>query len=195
MNMAAFRYSMGDLLRRLPASIGIHWPGERLVLVAPCLVVRGRPDMVVDPPDERGPVTGRRPYWELPAPPTAGFVGATEARVIHEDRTTPVTIIRGLALVLGGLGVLMLPFNDALAVPVGFLLVAIALWVGARAIELFALGRRTVAFDHVFVTNEPGRRIDAFLEDGSILRFQLADPIAFSRLSALLAGGDAASAA
>jgi hypothetical protein len=193
LNMVAFRYSVGDLLRRMPASIGIHWPGERLMLVAPCISKRGHLRSN-DPVDDSGPATRRRPYWELPAPSTPGFLGATQARVILEDRTTPVTVIRGIAMVLGALGALMLPFGDGIVVPVGFLLVGGTLWILARALELFTLGRTTVAFDRVFVADEGSRHLDAFLDDGSVIRFQMVDAIAFFRLAALLSGGDAAAA-
>jgi hypothetical protein len=193
--MATFRYSVRELLRRLPVSIGIHWPGERLVLVAPCLVVRGRPE-AIDPFDDtaRAPAR-RRPYWELPSPPTAGFLGATEARVIHEDRTTPVTVLRGIAFLLGLLGAVMLPFTDGLAVPIGFLLVAATLWLAARGVELFALGRRAVSFDRIFFTDTDSRRLDAVMDDGSVIRFQISDPIAYHSLATLMSGGEAASAA
>lgn len=187
-DMAAFRYSASDLWRRLPRSIGIHWPGERLLLIASCLAHRGRLEFE-DPNAE--PVR-RRPYWELPHTPKAGFVAVTESRIIHEDRTTTLTILRGVSVVLAALAAWMAVSATGIVEPVGFLLVALALWVCLGAVELVVLGRRSIPIERVFVEEERGHRLEGFLEDGTVIRFQVPDPVAFRRLAAILTEGPAA---
>jgi hypothetical protein len=189
MNMATFRYSASDLWRRLPRSIGIHWPGERLLLVAACLTHRGRVDG-----DPRPGSTGVRPYWELPEGPKAGFVAVTNSRLIHEDRTTTVTLLRGFAMALVVLAALLAVSATGIAQPVGFLAAGLAFLAALRAVELMLLGRTSIPFERVFVEEERSRLFEGFMEDGTVLRFQVHDPVAFRRLAAILTEGPAAAA-
>src|SRR5262245_2993893 len=175
--MAAFRYSTSDLWRRLPRSIGIHWPGERLLLVASCLAHRGR--VALDGTRPSG--SGVRPYWELPEGPKAGFVAVTDSRLIHEDRTTTVTLLRGVSSGLIVLAALLAITATGIAQPVAFLMSGLILLVALRAVELMLLGRRSIPFERVFVEEERSRRFEGFLEDGTVLRFEVHDPVAFRR--------------
>jgi hypothetical protein len=190
LDVAAFRYSASDLWRRLPHSIGIHWPGERLLLIASCLAHRGR----IELEDPNADAVRARSNWELPHTPKAGFVAVTESRLIHEDRTTTVTVLRGVSVVLAALAALMAVSATGIVEPVGFLLVALVLWVGLRAVELVVLGRQSIPFERVFVEEERAHRLEGFLEDGTVIRFQVPDPVAFRRLAAILTEGPAAAA-
>jgi hypothetical protein len=189
-DMATFRYSASDLWRRLPRSIGIHWPGERLLLIASCLAHRGR--MAFDEP--RPSPAGVRPYWEMPEGPKAGFVAVTDSRLIHEDRTTAVTLLRGLSMVLVVLAALMAISATGIAEPIGFLVSGLILLAALRAVELMLLGRRSIPIERVFVEEERSHCFEGFLEDGTVLRFQVHDPVAFRRLAAILTEGPAAAA-
>jgi len=188
--MAAFRYSASDLWRRLPRSIGIHWPGERLLLVASCIAHRGK----LRSEGIRPTGANVRPYWEISEEPRAGFVAVTESRLIHEDRMTALTLLRGLSMVLVGLAALLAISATGITKPVGFLMSGLILLVGLRAVELVLLGRRSIPFERVFVEEERSRRFEGFLEDGTVLRFEVSDPVDFRRLTAILAEGPAAAA-
>jgi hypothetical protein len=50
-----------------------------------------------------------------------------------------------------------------------------------RAVELILLGRRSIPIERVFVEEERSHRFEGFLEDGTVLRFQVHDPVAFRR--------------
>jgi hypothetical protein len=188
--MAAFRYSASDLWRRLPRSIGIHWPGERLLLVASCIAHRGQ----VRGDGLRPTGADVRPYWEISEEPRPGFVAVTDSRLLHEDRMTALTLLRGLSMALVGLAAVLAISATGITRPVGFLLSGLILLVALRAAELVLLGRRSIPFERVFVEEERSRRFQGYLEDGSVLEFEVSDPADFRRLAAILTEGPAAAA-
>jgi hypothetical protein len=118
----------------------------------------------------------------------------TDSRLIHEDRMTALTLLRGLSMVLVGLAAVLAISATGITKPAGFLVSGLILLVGLRAVELVLLGRRSIPFERVFVDEEASRRFEGFLEDGTVLSFQVPDPVDFRRLAAILAEGPAAAA-
>jgi len=173
--MALFRYTEEDVRQLLGRAIPIRWPRERALFTTKC-----RAEQVAIRPDG---VEFRSETEER-----AGFVAATQNRLVYEQRTPRAAWFRGIAVTLGFIATCSLLFGNSLGGFFGLGVSAFGVWLVAVFAETLLAGSRALEYGRVSGLDSLSQRIEGADPGGVTYRLVIPDPSDFRMIEALVTG-------
>jgi hypothetical protein len=158
----------------------VRWPGEVVMIVTPCSAdaTSGVAGLVAETSADR---------QELEAlAPTQAVLAATQSRLIYQERTSQAVLLRCIALVLGVIAVAVLYVGTGLVSFAAIGVAGLALWAGAKLLELLMVGRTSIDFRQIELLDRTSQRIDGTVRPGVRYRLRIPDPSDFGMIASLV---------